>query len=464
MTDSPEPASQSGDRPAGYLELLRENPIFRRFFVARVISLLGDWFNTLAVLALLREIGGADARSFGWILILKTLPQVLMTPFAGVVVDRLSRKALMICMDLLRAGLVLAMFFLDELHAAMEEGSGGAVAPVILLYALIFLMTVGRSISEPARNAVVPDIVAKKDLVTANAMGAAAWSLMFTMGTALGGLVTAGLGWEVALAIDIGTYLVSAGLILSLAIPEVAHKDRGSGSFVEGLRYLAQRPRLWTLAAVKTGWSCAGGITLILTILGERYYEKTLAGVDFVKDAGLDAALLAVTCLYVARGVGTGLGPILSRWICGSDPVKAEKIIAVGFFWGAGFYLIMGQVESLPLAMLCLVLSHLGGATVWVFSTVRLQSSLPTEVRGRVFACEQGGFTFTMALSTYMFSTAIDLEWVSLPSVASVLGLVMAVPGCFWLLRCALLGFGPPPPSEASPPGTAVRDSAPGEV
>ena len=427
--DDPISSEEKDGRPAGFVELLRINPIFRRFFAARVVSLLGDWFNTLAVLALLRDIGGDDARAFGWILILKTAPQILVTPVAGVVVDRRPRKAIMVLGDLVLAGLVCAMFGLQY------------SPKVWLLYAMIVSMTIFRAFAEPARSAVLPDIVRKKDLVTANAMSAASWSLMFTLGTALGGVVTASFGWQVALGIDVGTYLVSAGLIMSVAIPEVSRDSSGArGTFAEGLRYMASRPRVWTLALVKTGWSFAGGITLVLTILGERVYSKTLEGFSWIGDA----ELLAVTVLYMSRGVGTGLGPILSRKLCGIDPVKSERIITVSFFWAAGCYLALGRIENLPLASLLLILAHLGGATVWVFSTIRLQSIVPTEVRGRVFATEQGCFTLAMGTSTYLFSTAIDLKLSSLADITSALGLVLLVPASLWWIRGRILGYGPP--------------------
>jgi MFS family permease len=427
------------DRPAGYVELLVKNPIFRRFFAARVISHLGDWFNTLAVLALLREIGGGGARDFGWVLILKTAPSVLMAPAAGVIVDRLPRKAVLIITDLFRAAVVVALFGLE------------AYPSVGLLYGLIVLMTAACAISEPARSAVLPDIVRPQDLVTANAMSAAAWSLMFTLGVALGGLVTAGFGWKVALGVDVLTYLVSAGLIATLAIPEVPKDQRGqAGTFVDGLRYMGARPRVWTLALVKMGFCFAGSITLILTILGERVYLEEVRGY------ALDPALLAVTVLYMSRGLGTGLGPVLSRWICGTDPVKAEKIIGVSFAWAAACYVLLGRSESLSVACLLLIIGHLGGATLWVFSTVRLQAIVPTTMRGRVFATEQGAFTLVMGTSTYLFSVAIDLEWGSLPDITSTLGVVLAVPAVLWFARGAILGYGLPS-TEPDP----VRDFHP---
>jgi MFS family permease len=424
-------------RPAGYIELLVVNPTFRRFFAARVVSLLGDWFNTLAVLALLRAIGGGGALEFGWVLILKTAPVLFMAPIAGVVVDRLPRKALLVGGDVLSAVIVLCLFGLEQ-HPNVG-----------LLYGLIVVLTAVRAVSEPARSAVLPDIVQREDLVTANAMSAAAWSTMFTVGVAIGGVVTAWFGWKIALAVDVATYLVSAALVGTLAIPEVpreARAERRAGTFMGGLRYMAARPRVWTLALCKAGWSVAGAITLVLTILGERVYLEQVRGWG-----DMDPALLAVSILYMARGLGTGLG--------GTDPVRAEKVIAVSYVWAAGCYMAMGQVDVLGLAALLLVLAHLGGATVWVFSTVRLQAIVPTEVRGRVFANEQGAFTLTMGTSTYLFSKAIDLEWAPLADVVSTLGVLMIIPSILWLLRGRVLGYGLPSPEPAP-----VRDSLPDEV
>ena len=84
----------------GYLSVLRDHRDFRYLYLARTVSLLGDWFNLLAVLALTREIHGASAQVVGWVLILKLLPIFLLGPIAGVVADRFSRKRIMIASDL----------------------------------------------------------------------------------------------------------------------------------------------------------------------------------------------------------------------------------------------------------------------------------------------------------------------------------------------------------------------------
>ncbi|MHC4831312.1 MAG: MFS transporter [Planctomycetota bacterium] len=411
----------------GYGELLRSNRSFRSLFAARLISLLGDWFNTLAILALLRELIGTDATTFAWVLIFKTIPSVLAAPIAGVVADRMSRRTILIASDVSRALVVLAMFSVLVFPSAP------------LLYSLVILQTVLATFFEPARSALLPDIVSKRELTAANALGAAAWSAMLTLGAALGGVVTDVFGWETAIAIDAATYLVSAGLILRIVEPPRAKATTRRAGFrelsglrdlTEGFRYVLARPRVLTLMLVKCGWCVAGGITLVITLLGERVH---LVG---------GRAMLGVALLYAARGLGTGTGPILSRWLSKSDPAAMERLIFWGFACGAVFYLPIPWAGNPVTAAALVALAHLGGATIWVFSTIRLQQIVPTFVRGRVFAAEQGLFTVVMATSTWTYGRLLDSGTISVRAGAGWLGLSLLLPAALWFFRGQWLGYG----------------------
>ncbi len=420
---------QTAPAQVGYAELFRHNVNFRRLFFARAVSLAGDWFNTLAILALLRHIGAPSASAFAGVLILKTLPTVFAAPFAGVAADRVSRRGLMLGADLVRVGLVLTMLTV-------------AVFPSVpWLYALVIAQTVASAFFEPARTALLPDIVRPEELTAANAVGAALWSTMLALGSAAGGLTTAWLGWEVALLVDAATYALSAVLLLGVHEPEWERAPTEAGSAIisgfrqigQGAAWVVERPRVWSLALVKAGWSLAGGTTLVLTMLGERVYVEPLG------------AMLAVTVLYVARGLGTGLGPFLSRALSRSEPAAMERLIGVGYAVGAVFYVALAQAPSLALAAGGVILAHLGGATVWVFSTIRLQQLVPSQVRGRVFAFENAAFTVIIALSTWVFGQAFDAEGVSVSSVTSAVGVVLVLPTVLWAIRGWRLGWAESP-------------------
>src|SRR5881227_4319537 len=94
-----------------YLQLLRTNRNFRLLFVGQAISQLGDWFNAVAVYALLLDLTGS-ATAVAWMMIVQYLPVAIFGPMAGVVVDRVNRRRLMIATDLLRGALVLMLLLI----------------------------------------------------------------------------------------------------------------------------------------------------------------------------------------------------------------------------------------------------------------------------------------------------------------------------------------------------------------
>ena len=414
--------------PVTVAALFRQNRSFTKLYLARLVSLLGDWFNMLAIIALLRDLGEVGAGGVGWLLIFKTLPSLAMTPFAGAAADRYPRRNLMMATDLARALVVLAMFLT-------------LIWPsTTLVYLLVILQSSLSAFFEPARQALLPDIVSPEELTTANAIGAATWSAMLTVGAALGGLFTARFGWQLALVVDALSYLISMLFLIDLVEPprparlEAPNPSLASSlGLIEaraGLRYALRRPRILSLMLVKAGWCVAGGITLVLTVLGERVYP--IEG----------EPMLGVALLYSARGLGTAAGPFLGRWWSDNEPAAMERLILPGFLCGAAFYVVLALVESPALAAAVVVIAHFGGSLNWVFSTIRLQQLVPSEVRGRVFALEQGLFTAMLSVSTWSYGWCIDHEAFRLETAPMLLGLSLTVPSACWLARGLVLGWG----------------------
>ena len=411
----------------GYWALLKENRNFRNLYFARLVSLFGDWFHLLAVLTLLRSMGDASAGSFGLILILKMLPSVFLSPIAGVVTDRYSRRKIMIFTDWARAFLVLLMLGMIWFPNAL------------VLYILVILQACVAVFFDPARSAMLPDIVTPEELTAANALSAATWSAMLTLGTAIGGVFTSFFGWEAALVVDILSYLVSIVLLLRIVEPSWQKNRKppsgwkgilGLSDLQEGIVYMRSKPRVLSLALVKFGWCIIGGATLILTLIGENFFM--ISGMP----------LLAVTILYVSRGAGTGIGPIVARWFSRSRPDAMEKMILVGYLFGAFSYAIVSFSTYLSVTVFFVFCAHLGGATCWVFSTVRLQQLLPTEIRGRVFAAEQTALTASIAFSIWAYGFCFDHQIATLETLILCMGCSLFVPAFWWWRRGKRLGWG----------------------
>ena len=90
-----------------YMQLLRNNPNYAYLWVSRMISLLGDWFNTIVLSALVNEYSGGSGLAISMFLMARFLPALVIGPYAGVLVDRFDRKRLLIYSDVLRTGVVL---------------------------------------------------------------------------------------------------------------------------------------------------------------------------------------------------------------------------------------------------------------------------------------------------------------------------------------------------------------------
>ena len=395
---------------ASYATVIRENPDFRRVWIGQVGSLLGDWFNQVAILSLLLRLTGSGSAA-GIFYVLQMTPIFLVSPLAGRVVDHLPRKLVMVAADLSRAAVVLAFLLVDR---------PGRIW--IVFAATIVQMSIS-SFFEPARNAVTPRIVRPEHLVGANALTATTWSVMLAAGAAVGGVVTAFLGERAAFLINSASYLWSAFFVLKAAIPPienvVQHSERG---FIAGLREALRAPSLLPILCAKALIGMAGGMVLVLAIWGDRVFRigATAAG--------------GIGALFAARGVGTAIGPFPARRWGRSHGEGARWTIASGYLICGTFFLLASLARSFPLVLVCLVCSGIGTAVTWVFSTVVLQQETTDRVRGRVFAAEQSMMTLTMAVSMIVTGRALDHPHWTSRGVGMGLAFVYYFAGTIFLL------------------------------
>src|ERR1700687_2819749 len=206
MDPHPERAATSISLSA-YLRLVRHNRNFRRLWLAQIVSEIGDWFYTLAIYSLLLQPTGR-ASSVALALVLQVLPQTFIGPAAGVVNDRVRRKRVMITADLVRMVIVFAMLLVRSR------------SPVWLVYPLLLLETLMAAFFEPARTAVVPNITAREDVLVANTLSSATWSVNLLIGASVGGVVAALLGRDTVFILNALSFLISALLISGMRFAE----------------------------------------------------------------------------------------------------------------------------------------------------------------------------------------------------------------------------------------------------
>jgi predicted MFS family arabinose efflux permease len=392
-------------------------------WLGQVVSQLGDWFDTIALFTLVLRLTGSG-RAVGLVLVARFLPSVVLGPLSGVLADRFNRRHIMIASDAARALVVLGFLFVRR----PEQ--------VWLVYVLTVLQLGFSAFFEPARSAALPSVVAERDLVTANSVSSVTWSAMLTLGAAVGGPVTDWFGTDAAFVTDSLTYVVSAVLVACVRLPRrpvrpktrlTAAKALGVTDTLEGLRYVWHRPRLMALLLVKPAWGLGGGILTLLPVFGEKVFRLSLA-------SGAGGAALGMSVLYAARGIGTALGPVLTRRFYSETRAQMQRAIGVSFLFAGAFYALFGGAQSFALALVWLAVAHAGGSVLWVFSTVLLQATVEDEFRGRVFAAELMLLTLALAASNYATGEALDRLGVSPRAATVVIGAFFLLPGLLWLL------------------------------
>jgi len=419
----PQPESELPSvSPASYVRLLRSNRNFRRLWLAQIVSEIGDWFYTLSIYTLLLQLTGR-ASSVALALVLQVLPQTFVGPTAGVVNDRLRRKHVMIAADLARFVIVLAMLLVRSRSM------------VWMVYPLLLGETVMAAFFEPARNSVIPNIAARGEVLVANTLSSATWSVNLLIGASVGGVVAAFFGRDAVFLLNALSFLLSAILISGMRFAE-PHAESATplrardlidfSPVLEGLRYVRNHRMLRPAVFAKAGELNIGPSWVIFTVLGAHEFAIHWHNVN---PAG--EAMLGMSILLGGRGLGALIGPVISaRWAGRSDR-RLQLGIFLGYLTIALGYGALGFCTSVWLASACALLAHAGGSTVWVFSTTLIQLHSQDRFRGRVFSADLGFSMFTIAAGAYLCGRFLDAGMAA-RTLASWTGAVMLIPAALW--------------------------------
>ena len=412
---------------ASYVRLLRGNRNFRRLWLAQIVSEIGDWFYTLSIYTLLLQLTG-HAGSVALALVLQVLPQTFVGPTAGVVNDRLKRKHVMIAADIVRFAVVLAMLFVRSRSM------------VWLVYPLLLAETTMAAFFEPARSSVIPNIATDGEVLIANTLSSATWSVNLLIGASVGGVVAAFFGRDTVFILNALSFLTSAFLIGGMHFAEphaesaapLRPRDLVDFSPVsEGIRYIRSHPTLLPAIFAKAGELMIGPSWVIFTVMGARDFAVHGRGID-----AAGGAMLGMSILLGGRGLGALVGPLVAARWAGQSNRRLRLGILFGYLTIALGYGVLGASRTVWMAAVCAMLAHMGGSTVWVFSTTLLQLHTEDRFRGRVFAADLGLGSLTFAVTAYLAGLLLD-SGISARTIASGTGLLMLGPAAIlaWALR-----------------------------
>ena len=413
-------------RSLTYGELIRGNRNFRNLLAGQFISELGNWFNFIAGLGLVRLVSDASPTAAGLFFVARLLPFALMSPIAGTFVDRFSRRQVMIGTDLLRS--VLALSFLLVTNA---ENLWIAYLATVLLH------TFG-AFFDGAKNAAAPNLVGKEGLLAATALLFSTRFLLMAIGSALGGWAAAIFGYKAAFLINAASFLISAFSVW--LIPEEATRDqdtadRMSGkkpreSFAtelrEGFSYTINNRFALTILIMNVIWATGGGA---INIIFER-----IGGVHFASVEGWNPDV-AVAMLWTATGLGLTLGMLIAhRTSIYLDRKNRNHgfvgwtLIVHGVLFSAAAYM-----PSLWMFAAIVFVSRAIVGVEYAVQETMFQRSLPDYIRGRISTLDRGAELTMFGLMSY---AASGLMFYITPQTLTVIsGILSAFAGVVWFVR-----------------------------
>lgn len=339
------------------IRALLARPAYRRLWIARTVSQVGDvaQFTTLALLMV--HLTGSAVGVTGAVFA-EIAAVLLLGPLAGSVVDRLPRVRVMVTADAARVLLAAALAVWHD-------------APAVA-YAVAFGLATGQAFFSPAAQSLLPSLVADEELITANS---GIWTAAVTaqvLVAPVAALLAVKVGFGAAFAVNAASFAVSGLVLTGVREPGRVAPVSVSSPFAharDGLQAVAALPLLKALAVGQFLAALSAGATSALLVV---LAKDRLGGED------------GFGFLVGAIGVGAALGPlVVIRRI--RDPRR--PLLVFGPYAVRGLVdLVLSVVTAVPLAAGALLFYGLSTSTGNVTFSSLLQSRVPEDLRGRAFA------------------------------------------------------------------------------
>jgi dTMP kinase len=395
-------AALRGTRPATLRNLLRD-PSFSRLYRAIAISSLGDWVGFVAVVSLVTRIGGTTSAGFAvsGVMLARLLPSIVFGPFAGVLVDRFDRRRLMLIADIIRGVGYASLPFLPNLP---------------YIFAVSFLIECLSLLWTPARDAIIPNLVPRRQLSNANTIALATAYATLPLGglvfTAVAGAAT-GLGSQIeylgrspealALWLNSLTFGFSAWMVKGLPQEKLGRgrgrRVAGGGALEdlkEGVRFLKDHAFARAMSVgIMLAFTGAGSVLS----LGPIFAQNTLG-------AGQSGWGILVTTVGIGMALGMAVaGPLSKR-------VDKDLLFTSSMIAGGAALTVLAAMPSIALvAVFTVLLGGAAGATLVTGYTL-LHENVDDEIRGRVF----GSLTVLSRLGLFLSLAGFPLLAQALPS------------------------------------------------
>ena len=396
------------------IKVLRQ-PNFAFFWFGQLVSLIGDALLFVALPFYIYTLTGSTL-AIGIMLIVQTIPNLVLSSFAGVFVDRWNRKYMLIASNLIQAGVLLPLLLIHSKDM------------IWIVYVFAFIASCVSQFTIASSSALIPNLVEEQDLLAANSLNSVGMELMRLVGPFLGGLLMALLGIDSVILVDSFSFLCIAVLLCFIKVPATlecngaAEQTQHTGvkkvwhEWLAGMKLVTQHQLISAIF-----------ISLGVAMIAEGILQVILA--PWVKTV-LHGTPLTFGYISSAQAVGGICGSILMPIV--SRIVKPQLLIPLcGMLVG----ILVFNIVCFPILWLDLVLVGILGLCVIGFFVnlfTLLQGSISDAYRGRVigaFGTLQAvmmliGMVLASAIGDRLGSNAlmgIGSIWYFLAGVASIL-------------------------------------------
>ena len=389
---------------------LLKNKTFLLFFIGNITSLIGFGFNLIAISWMVLEKSGSEYL-LGKIMASATAPGLVLAIFAGVIIDKVNRKWLLVFLDIFRMLVIIGfLFFISNNQFQIS-----------ILYPVAFFMGLGNSLFWPTAQAFVQELVSEKDYFDANKLLSASYQVGSILGAGIGGLIVHSYSPIVALWINIVTYLVSA-IFISLAPfkrKRINTNDKSlSDSIMKGFSYLKKRIDVLFLGltTILSDVAIWGSLSVLTITISKEIFQKGSFG-------------------YGIMDGFYGIGALLSTIVVGMVLSKFGKASYLIFCYAvAGFMCLITPITAnIYFAGITYFIMGLHNNSARIIVRTIFMENIPNNIMGRVQTV-LGVYTRAMVvLSSLYAGWAIEYHNISLATYFTFGHFMVALFGIFIL-------------------------------
>jgi len=459
-----EQASDQSSSPKGGFGRLLRNPEFVKLWIAQFVSAMGDWLIIGILIPTVTKLSGGSAMAVAGILIVKIVPSLFLSQFTGSLVDRFSRKTIMLAADAIRFILVLFLLFTNSLFA---------------IYLVVLLMETFSLFFYPARNALVPHIVHDHDISLTNGFMYTTQQVAMIVGLATSGAIMAGfdllvrfvislplgtlyhafvhsltpvlLGSKAGYFVDALTFVISATCIFLMHIDAKPPRAGEPISFkvigkdaVDSLKFMVHYEELrgilvsMFIGIVGGGAVVAVGLNYIASLNGQI---PLASNIIWLQRFSSSRQIFILTFLAVGMAAGAVIVPRIEKRLNARYLFPASLAVFAAGMVGFAF------TGRLFIATLYAIGAGACIALVYVTGTNYIIQNVSDDLRGRVFTSMEAVIRIALLVSMIVTAPASDFigkilrNFLNSHGMTKVLGLPLTGERLTLLLSALIVGF-----------------------